>query len=210
MATASVGCRKDTPAPTGEAPERAAPYDWKALVEAWRYPDPIPNFQLTDQDGKTFWLADFTDRYVVISFVFSRCPNAKACPLTMKKMREIQTRWARADKPAGARLQLIAVTLDPDFDTPEVLRAYGSSHEADFSTWKMATGPPELVNTDLPSLFGVLAMPVASEEERIRHSIRLAVLKPGLAHLTDWRNNGFEASDVVAAILKDARGSSAR
>ena len=99
--------------------------DWKSLADEWEYPEPITNFELTDQNGKPFSLDRFTDAYVLIGFVFSRCPMPEACPLTMKRMRQVQQAFQEAQNAglaAGKKLELLTITLDPEFDTPDILK----------------------------------------------------------------------------------------
>ncbi len=191
----------------GEQPAVALAADatpaWKQDLEAWDYPDPIPDFPLTDQDNKAFSLADWGRDYLLIGFVFSRCQMPKACPLTMKKMRSVQQLWAKRNAAAqggGAQLRLLTVTLDPEFDKPRVLRAFGRGHGVDWSNWKLATGAPELVAEGLPSLFNVIAFP--DPKVRLNHSVKVALLRPGLRELTEWRNNDFEPAEVVRLVTQ--------
>ena len=172
------------------------------MVEAWQHPDPIPAFELTAQTGKRFRLDEFKDRFVLFGFVFSRCPQPKACPLTMKKMQQVQTLWKKAQadgKTGGRKLQLIGITLDPDFDTPEVLAKYLAAYKGDTKNWIMATGPAELVNTELPSLFNVMAVP--DQSSVIRHSVKIALLRPGLRDLKEWPDNKVDPQAVIDLIL---------
>lgn len=202
VATAMAGCRQD-----GAGEKEAAP-SWRAVYDAWEEPDPIPDFPLVDQEGDAFRLGRYEDAFLLVGFVFTRCPQPKACPLTMKKMREIQVLWkaaAAAGKTDGRRLELLAVTLDPEFDSPQLLKAYGTAHGASFDTWTLATGEPELVSSALPSLFNVLALP--GGDGAISHTVKVGLLRPGLEFLEDWSDNSFEPSDIVKLVLETPRES---
>lgn len=191
-----AGCRSGVP----DAPDE--PVGWRAMYDEWEEPDPLPPFQLVDQAGREFSLARYEDAYVVVGFVFTRCPQPKACPLTMQRFREVQIAWTaahEASKTQGKRLELLILTLDPEFDTPARLTQYGEAYQADFAGWTMATGPKDLLESAIPSLFAVLAVPTG--EGNIAHTVKVAVLAPGLLHLRDWPDNEFSAADVLETVL---------
>ena len=192
----AAGCRDQ-----GE-PAAAPVGPWQAMVDEWTDGDPIPDFELIDQSGEAFRLSRYDDDHLLIGFVFSRCAVPAACPLTMKRMTEVSEQWAaieaRGDA-GGHTLQLLNVTLDPEFDTPEVLARYGAAYRADFQRWPLATGPAELVAPGLPSLFHVLAVP--DGQGAVSHTIKVALLGPGREPVEEWRNNKFEASDVIDLVL---------
>jgi len=76
------------------------------------------DLQLTDADGKVRTLADFRGKAVVLFFGFTQCPDV--CPTTLTEV----TQARQLLGPDGERVQPVFVTLDPERDTPEVLKAY--------------------------------------------------------------------------------------
>ena len=74
--------------------------------------------ELTDTDGKQRSLGDWRGKVVVVFFGYTQCPDV--CPTTMAELAQIRTQLG-AD---GDRLQTVFVTIDPERDTPEVLKAY--------------------------------------------------------------------------------------
>ena len=180
--------------------------EWKELYEEWEEDDPIPDFQLIDHEGKGFSLGDHDRKYLLFGFVFTRCQVPKACPLTMKKMKEVQKLW-ETKKESGltgdSQLQLFGITLDPEFDTPDILKGYLRAHGGNKDTWSMATGPEELVATALPSLFNIMALP--DGKGSINHSVKVALLSPGRVFLKDWKDNEFAPEDVVQVILEQSK-----
>ena len=74
--------------------------------------------ELTDADGKPRSLADWRGKVVVVFFGYTQCPDV--CPTTMAELAQIRTQLG-AD---GDRLETVFVTIDPERDTPEVLKAY--------------------------------------------------------------------------------------
>jgi protein SCO1/2 len=92
------------------------------------------DFALPDVDGKTRSIKDFAGKAVVVFFGYTQCPDA--CPVTLAEI-------AQAKKllgPDGDKVQGVLVTVDPERDTPEVLRAYVGNFGADFVALR---GTPE-------------------------------------------------------------------
>jgi protein SCO1/2 len=81
---------------------------------------------LPDAQGKARSLADFKGKVVVVFFGYTQCPDV--CPTTMLELAAVK----KALGADGARVQGIFVTIDPDRDTPEVLRAYVDNFGSDF------------------------------------------------------------------------------
>lgn len=84
------------------------------------------DFQLLDADNRERTLADFKGRAVLIFFGFTQCPDV--CPTALIRAAEVK-RLLGAD---GDRLQVLFVTLDPERDTPEVLKAYTAAFDPTF------------------------------------------------------------------------------
>jgi len=76
------------------------------------------SLSLTDADGQRRTLADFKGKVVVVFFGYTQCPDV--CPTTMAELAEVK----RALGPAGARVVGVFVTVDPERDTAELLKAY--------------------------------------------------------------------------------------
>jgi protein SCO1 len=81
---------------------------------------------LTDHNGTPRALTDFRGKVVVIFFGFTHCPDA--CPTTMIELAKV----ARDLGPDAARMQVLFVTVDPERDTPEVLRQYVPAFQPTF------------------------------------------------------------------------------
>ncbi|MEM9489347.1 MAG: SCO family protein [Myxococcota bacterium] len=219
---ATTGCRSDERASSGtqssagaSAAHHSDDSDWRELFDRWKYPEPIPNFELTDQRGRQFRLHSLADRYVLLGFIYTRCPLPDACPLTTEKMRQVQRLWQKqppkrshgADPTASApRLHLLSITLDPGYDTPAQLAQYAETREFDLDSWTLATGPEELVANALPSLFNVLALPNRGDST-IQHTVKVALLAPGMTLVEEWKDNRFEPADVLAAIAAAQKSS---
>ena len=88
--------------------------------------DYAQGFQLTDFDGRPRSLADFKGKVVVVFFGYTQCPDV--CPTTMSEMVQVK-QLLGAD---GDKLQVLFVSVDPERDTPEVLKAYMASFDPSF------------------------------------------------------------------------------
>ncbi|MGB4060748.1 MAG: SCO family protein [Burkholderiaceae bacterium] len=84
------------------------------------------SLHLTDHNGQTRTLADFTGKTVVVFFGYTQCPDV--CPTSMSTMADVK-RLLGAD---GDRLQVVFITLDPERDTTALLKSYMQSFDASF------------------------------------------------------------------------------
>ena len=100
--------------------------------------DNLDDLRLLDQDGKAFRSAALAGKVVLVNFVFTGC--ATTCPTQTRELAALQR-----SLPASLRrdVHFVSISVDPLGDTPEILRAYGRSAGADFSSWTFATGRPQ-------------------------------------------------------------------
>jgi protein SCO1/2 len=100
-------------------------------------------FVLTDQNGKKFsFTQDAAGRPVLLTFIFTRCPGA--CPFVVESCLGAARKVA-ASKGATAKPLVVAVSFDPEFDTPEVLRAYATERQIPPGEVVFLTGDPKKV-----------------------------------------------------------------
>jgi len=92
----------------------------------------LPGFELTSQDGEPVSLETLRGRPLVVAAIFTTCYGP--CPRVTANMRALQ------DELAGTDVLLVSITVDPETDTPEVLRAYAESQGADPDRWLFLTG----------------------------------------------------------------------
>lgn len=91
----------------------------------------VPDFSLTDQENRTITRASLDGHPWVTAFIFTRC--AGPCPIVTRRMAGLQEKLP-------ADVKLVSFSLDPNYDTPEVLKAYGQEYGADASRWHFLTG----------------------------------------------------------------------
>ncbi|MES2582955.1 MAG: SCO family protein [Pseudomonadota bacterium] len=83
-------------------------------------------FELTDHNGQVRRLSDFSGKVVVLFFGFTQCPDV--CPTTMSELAEVKKALGKD----GERLQGLFITVDPERDTPELLKAYMANFDPSF------------------------------------------------------------------------------
>lgn len=88
--------------------------------------DYAKDFALADQHGQTRSMKDFAGKVVVVFFGYTQCPDV--CPTTLQELLEVQ-RMLGAD---GAKVQPVFITVDPERDTAELLKAYMANFDPSF------------------------------------------------------------------------------
>ena len=153
---------------------------------------PAPDFTLTDQSGRIVRLSDLRGRPVVVDFIYTRCPMPDVCP-------RLSANFARLQKRFGEKVTLLSITLDPEYDTPEVLSDYAHRWRAS-PNWLFLTGSPQSIR-DVAGRFGVIYWP---EEGVLTHTSATAVIgKDGeLAALLEGSSyTSQQLLDLVATCL---------
>jgi protein SCO1 len=142
-----------TPAMSAAAPEAAGATNGAVTPvpnQGVQVGDAVPDFALTDQTGATVRLSDLKGEPVAVTFLYTRCPIATACPMTTAKFSKLDAMLAEAK--LG---HLLTVTVDPVHDTREVLADYAKKAGANPKRWKFLTGSPQDV-ARVASSFGVM------------------------------------------------------
>ncbi len=161
-----------------------------------------PDAKLVNQDGKQITLEQYRGRALVITFIYTRCPLPDYCTLMSRNFAEVNRELNKSPE-LRERAHLLSITLDPAYDTPQVLRSYGAAHTENyqaekFEGWEFATGKPEEIRR-VANFFGLL---YKQEGEQIDHSLRTAVIAPDGKLYKLYRGNEWKPGEV----LKDLRG----
>lgn len=110
----------------------ASPTPNDAAAEYTSEPDGLEDFQLIERSGRTVTKADLLGRPWAVCFIFTRC--AGQCPRVTAQMRLLHDRLKRHD------VRLVSLSVDPEFDTPEMLSRYADQYGADPDRWLFLTG----------------------------------------------------------------------
>jgi protein SCO1 len=127
-----------------------------------------PDFLLTDFNGRPRSLADYRGRVVVIFFGFIHCPDA--CPTELFKLAQVMKRLG----PASDRVQVLVITLDPERDTPDLLKSYVTAFDPRFVG---LTGTAEQIDSAAKSYYVVhFTAPTSNDYYAIDHSTSTYVI----------------------------------
>jgi len=128
----------------------------------------VHGFQLTDQNGKSITLDDIKGTIWAANFIFTRCKGP--CPITTLRMQELHTKL----KKARGNVALVTFTVDPEYDTPEILKTFGEQQGAEPTSWKFLTGTPDDIQK---IVVAGLLQPLAKEPDGTpAHSTRIVLV----------------------------------
>ena len=141
----------------------------------------IPDFVLTDQDGKKISLKDYRGKALAITFIYAQCPLPDYCILMSKNFSDLALQL-EGDAGAADKIRLLSISFDPARDTPEKLRQYGQGYlgnpaKPDFTIWQLATGTNEQVKK-IADFFGLRYEISPEDKLQFNHSLRTAVVSP--------------------------------
>jgi protein SCO1 len=99
----------------------------------------VPEFRLTNQHGQSFSSKSLVGKPYLAAFMFTRCPSI--CPRLTARMKEIDSFMVEHQIP----LNLVSISVDPEFDDPVALSAYAQKYNADPARWKFLTGDSKTI-----------------------------------------------------------------
>ena len=97
----------------------------------------VPAFQLVNQNGQPFGSAQLAGKIWIADFIYTTCPGP--CPMISSRMSELQKPLEKSD------VRLVSFSVDPEKDTPQVLRGYAEKLQADPARWDFLTGPKSAI-----------------------------------------------------------------
>jgi protein SCO1/2 len=170
-----------------------------AVPNAMHMPSPgedVPDFVLTNQDGKRISLSQFRGKFVFITFIYTRCPFPDFCPRMSSNFNEIYKQMGANQALSNA--QLLSVSFDPEHDTPKVLRDYGfhvaQTHDAAlFRRWEFAV--PKAA--DLQKMADFFALTVKPEGGMITHNLSTSVIGPDGKIVQWYHGSDWQVSDLI-------------
>ena len=124
----------------------------------------LPEFNLVDQKGQPFSLQDVKGSVWLADFIFTTCLGP--CPIMTERMRMVQR-----DLQDMENLKFVSFTVNPDYDTPDVLSNYGERFRAGTSSWSFVTGKYEQIQELVAHGFKM-----GDTEEIVFHSTRFALV----------------------------------
>jgi protein SCO1 len=165
--------------------------------------DPVPDTVLQDESGGPRRLTDWRGRAVAVTFIYTRCPMPDFCPLMERQFAEVQQR-IEADAALADAVHLLAITFDPQHDTPDVLKAHARARRADPRVWTYLTGTPSAIE-DVASRFGVSVMREQADTATLTHNLRTAVIDPRGRLVKIYSGSDWTPA-MLLEDLREARG----
>ncbi|GAB5558604.1 MAG: SCO family protein [Synoicihabitans sp.] len=156
----------------------------------------LPSFALYDQTGEVVDISRFRGKYILINFIYTRCPIATMCPAAVNLMEAVQHDVGEAD--GSDKLELISITFDPEYDTPGVLREYAEARGIDTSNYSFMTGPESAIK-DLLRQFGVIA---EVQGPLIQHTLTTLLIDPKGRIIDRADGSQWDVEQFVRKILR--------
>lgn len=166
--------------------------------ESWVEPktgDEVPDFKLVDQNGKRFGFHQYRGHNVVLTFIYTRCPLPDYCPLMTDNFAEIEKALASSPEPTPKTV-LLSITLDPEYDTPKVLREYAARHSGGSGRWDFATGTKDEVK-QVASYFG---MQYWRDGDQVVHGLRTAIVGADGKLVKFYRGNEWKPDEILGQL----------
>jgi protein SCO1/2 len=136
---------------TGKTGAVATP-GWSIVEPELEVGDPLPDAEFTSETGRPIRFADFRGRAVAFTFFFTSCPLPEYCPRMNRNFSEAQ-KILQADTRAPANWQLLSISFDPAFDSPQVLQGYASFYRGtNADRWLFAVASTNTLRALAPRL----------------------------------------------------------
>lgn len=179
---ALAGCKEQAPFEMLATPPPAT------LQKLWQLPD----FSLTERSGKTMSLADLAGKVWVADFFYTTCPGP--CPMMTSRLSALEEKLA-----GKTDVRLVSISLDPEKDSPDVLREYADRFKAG-ADWLFFTGEKATIRTLAEKGFKLAVAEERNSPEPIVHSTKLV-----LVDRAGWVRGLYEGvgEDQTARMIAD-------
>ncbi len=162
--------------------------------------DEVPNFSLINQDGKQIRINQYRGRVLLLTFIYTRCPLPDYCPLMSSNFAAID-KELKKNQSLYDRTHLLSISFDTAYDTPKVLKSYGSAYTENYSNetfahWEFATGTPDEIK-EIAAFFGLRYY---DESNQIVHGLRTAIIAPDGHVYKVYRGNDWKTEEVMRDI----------
>jgi protein SCO1/2 len=162
--------------------------------------DQVPNFALRNQDGKQIRFKDYRGKALLLTFIYTRCPLPDYCTLMSNNFAKVD-RQLEQDANLYAKTHLLSISIDPDYDTAQVLRSYGAAHteryqDETFQHWEFASGEQM---KETAQFFGLQYFP---DKDQIIHGLRTVIIAPDGKVAKVYTDNTWKPEEVVEVLRR--------
>jgi|SRR5699024_2630740 len=159
----------------------------------------VEDFEATTQDGDTLARDDLLGTWWVADFVFTNCTTV--CPPMTRNMKVLQDRLNEA---GVENYHLVSFSVDPDRDTPEVLKEYAEEHGADLATWTFLTGYDfDTIKDFSINSFKNLVAPPPEGDDQVTHGTAFFLVNPDGEVVKSYSGTEADEMDQIAEDLKN-------
>lgn len=138
----------------------------------------VPDFSLTNQDGKRITLKNFRGKAFAVTFIYARCPLPDYCIKMSTGFSDV-AHAINDDPPLKEKIALLTISFDPENDTPAKLRSYGLGYMGkdakDLGVWQLAVGSDAEVKK-IAEFYGLRYETDQNDKTQINHNLRTIVI----------------------------------
>ena len=162
--------------------------------------DTLPPFALYDQDGEVLTTDYFDGSVTVLNFIFTRCSIAEMCPASTMRMKKLQTLASQTKVP---HVKFLSITLDPEFDTPGVLKSYARAYDLNEQNFRLGTATKAAID-DLNRQFGIFRKNI--ENLPLDHTMRTMIINSKRQIIYQFPGSHWSAEDFLARLPEGFEG----
>ena len=162
--------------------------------------DTLPPFALYDQDGEVLTTDYFDGSVTVLNFIFTRCSIAEMCPASTMRMKKLQTLASLTKVP---HVKFLSITLDPEFDTPGVLKSYARAYDLNEQNFRLGTATKAAID-DLNRQFGIFRKNI--EDLPLDHTMRTMIINSKRQIIYQFPGSHWAAEDFLARLPEGFEG----
>jgi protein SCO1 len=152
-----------------------------------------PGFTLTSQDHQSMSLDNFRGKVVAVTFIYTSCLDT--CPLLTDKMAQVQEGLGTL---FGKKVVFVSITVDPEHDTPEVLKQYAQNFNANLAGWYFLTGEPTAIR-EVKRRYGVFA--AKAPEGGVNHTFLTSLIDSKANLRVQYLGVSFDPAEFRSDLL---------
>ena len=173
-------------------------------VEPLEIGDVMPDYSFTNEIGQAISLSDFKGQAIALTFIFTRCPFPTFCP-RMSAFFQTAYNQLTSMENAPDNWHLLSVTIDPQYDTPNILNNYAQAYTYDPERWNYLTG--KLIDiTAISEQFGLqFYRPDPDNPANLSHNLRTVVIDANGKVHEQFIGNEWKPEELVQAMIDAAK-----
>jgi len=168
--------------------------------------DEVPNYGLVNQYDKAIKIHDYRGKALLLTFIYTRCPIPEYCTLMSNNFEQVDQQLQKQPN-VYDKTHLLSISIDPAFDTPAVLRSYGSAYTGKYSDerfehWEFASGTKDQVK-GIAQYFGLRYY---EGNDQIIHGLRTVIIAPDGKVYKVFRGNEWKPEEAADDLTKAIAG----